>query len=121
MEAKHDLQELMFKIIAAADRWARCALRTDKELTIEEQELCRLVLEYCRASRQAFEMPIEIPPPPKVPKDLIPTFDELFFNDYSKEAYERDTARYDDKPTYPSPPYGIYSVMIPKENDPQDD
>ena len=121
MDAKPDLHDLMFKIIAAADCWVRHALRSDKELTPDEQELCRLVLEYCRASRRAYETPIEIPPPPRIPKDLIPTFDDLFFNDYSKEAYERDTARYDDKPTYPSPPYGIYATIIPQKNEQQEE
>lgn len=121
MEAKPDLHDLMFKIIAAADCWVRHALRTDKELTREEQELCRLVLEYCRASRQVYEMPVELPLPPKIPKDLTVAFDELFLYQHTKEEYERDTSRYDEKPTYPSPPYGIYSTIMPQKNEQQDD
>jgi len=108
MDAKSQAESDIF---AAADRWAREIMRTDKDLNAAEQALLEAVMRYQRFLRSHADLHayVEIPKPPHLPKDLI---DSIVAPPVpsSDDHILKDTVRYSQLPTMPSPPRGMHAV-----------
>ncbi len=91
---EYEIHQAKLKIITAADWWARDVMRSDRTLSVVEQRLFDAVTHYQRVEKSSFEIPVNLPRPPSLPKEFC--FES-----------EIPTQRYSDIPTINSPSFGM--------------
>jgi hypothetical protein len=103
---------LVHNVLVAADRWARRILRdSDGTLRPEEQDLLDAVIALLKKQKGEALKPPPLPKPPLLPRDLssrnlVGKTSRNSKRDTEVDFFDRDTFRYSDIPTKPSPPFG---------------
>jgi hypothetical protein len=91
--------EVINEIILAADIWAKAIINNDIALSSHEEKLFKAVMNFNNLARGKIIKNKPLPRPPKIP--VIPAYKKIL-DGY--KILDRNTLRYSDIPTKPSPP-----------------